>query len=650
MLYTLAIGAVAAAVAFKGFTLNRQWQSNIALAKSSGLPVVVIPWNVFSVFWLATFYIWIPVLELVLPASWRGIWFEYVVRARTSQWLLTCDSLLDPEWGHRKGHAPFEKIGGDVFIIASATQLTAFVADAEAVTQITTRRNDFPKPLEMYGALDIYGKNLVSTEGADWRMHRKLAAPSFGEKNNELVFKESLHHATSLLGLWTGPDGQGNETVQDPALATMSFALFVISSAGFDVRVKWPHEEKGRESSVETDESKSMLVGSEKSAGHKMTYREAISELLHNIMWTQIIPPKYLPFSPIKVHRKVGTAVTEWGQYMDELYEMKKQQVTSGDSNNAGMDLFDALIRGSGITKGKTNIQKSDLLGNAFVLMLAGHETTANTLHFSLIYLAMHRESQRRLQQDMDKVFQGKPMKQWTYEEHFPKLFGGMAAAVMNETLRVLQPIVNIPKSTAPGRPQNFTMGNKTYTMPGGTHIFLNSAIHRNPKYWPAPSSNAASPASTRPRDVDTFRPERWLSTSKLEDSFVDIGYDDEELRGPSGEDTSAALFKPVKGSYIPFSDGFRSCIGRRFAQVEILAVLAVIFSQYSVELAVEEWASDEEVAAMDKKERNGVYAKAVERAESVLRFKVASIITLQLRGTSIPIRLVRRGEERFGV
>lgn len=567
--------------------------------------------------------------------------------ASTSRLILTYVSLLDPEWGYRKGHAPFEKIGGDVFIIASATRLSAFVADAEAVTQITTRRNDFPKPLEMYGALDIYGKNLVSTEGSDWRMHRKLTAPSFGEKNNELVFKESLHHARSLLGLWTGPNGQGNETIQDPAVATMSFALFVISSAGFDVRVKWPHEEKTRASSVESDESKSMLVGSEKSAGHKMTYREAISELLHNIMWTQIIPPRYLPLSPIKVHRKVGAAVTEWGQYMDELYEMKKQQVASGDTNNAGMDLFDALIRGSGITEGRTNVQKSDLLGNAFVLMLAGHETTANTLHFSLIFLAMHRDSQKRLQQDIDKVFQGEPIEQWAYEKHFPKLFGGMAAAVMNETLRLLQPIVNIPKSTAPGRPQNFTMGEQTYTMPGDTHIFLNSAIHRNPKYWPAPSDASNMTGS---RDVDTFRPERWLSTSKLEDSFVDIGYDDEELRGPSGEDTSATLFKPVKGSYIPFSDGFRSCIGRRFAQVEILAVLAVISSQYTVELAVDEYASDEEIEAMDRKAREQIYAKAVERADCVLKTKVASIITLQLRGTSIPIRLVRRGEERFGI
>ncbi|KAI8938993.1 hypothetical protein NX059_004837 [Plenodomus lindquistii] len=534
----------------------------------------------------------------------------------------------------------------DVFIVASPSRLTAFVADAEAITQITTRRNDFPKPLEMYGALDIYGKNLVSTEGSDWRMHRKLVAPSFGEKNNELVFRETLHHAQSLMGLWAGPDGKGNQTVVDPALAAMNFALYVISSAGFDVRVVWPHEE-GKDATDRKTEGKSMSVGSEMPAGHSMNYREALGELLHNIMWTQIIPRKWLLKSPFKLHRTVGEAVGEWGKYMDELYEVKRNQVASGEGQD-GMDLFDALIRASGIIDEKsTQITKSDLQGNAFVLMLAGHETTANTLHFSLIFLAMHWASQRHLQEDLDNIFEGKQISEWKYEEHFQKLFGSMAAAVMNETLRVLQPIINIPKSTAPGRPQPLTLGGKQYTIPGDTHVFLSAAVHRNPKYWPA-APNA--PTVKGVPDVDCFRPERWIVESGTSESFVDIGYDDEDLRGPSGEDTSAQLFKPVKGSYIPFSDGFRSCIGRRFAQVEILAVLAAIFTQYSVELAVDEFATDEEVERMPKggEQRRELYQKAVDRAEDFIKNKVASIITLQLRGVSIPIRLMRRGEERF--
>lgn len=554
--------------------------------------------------------------------------------------------LLHPEWGYISGHAPFAKLGMDVFIVASPTSINVYVADAEAITQITTRRNDFPKPLEMYGSLDLYGKNLVSTEGPDWRMHRKLVAPSFGEKNNELVFTESLHHAQALLSLWAGRDGRGNQTVADPSSAAMNFALYVISSAGFDVRVKWPHEED--QSVMEKDTGrKSMSVGSDMPAGHTMNYREALSELLHNFTWTQILSQNWLLRSPIKLHRTVGEAIGEWGKYMNDLYEIKRSQVASGESKG-GMDLFDALIRGSGIIDEKnTKITKSDLQGNAFVIMLAGHETTANTLHFSMIFLAMNWGSQKRLQEDLDKILEGKPISEWKYEEHFQKLFGSMTAAVMNETLRLLQPIINIPKSTAPGRPQSLTIGGKQYMVPGDAHVFLSAAVHRNPKYWPAPPN---APSINGVKDVDCFRPERWIVDSESSDSFVDIGYDDEDLRGPSGEDTSAQLFKPVKGSYIPFSDGFRSCIGRRFAQVEILAVLAAIFTQYSVELAVDDFATDEEVEKMPKggNERRELYQKAVDRANYYIKNEVATIITLQLRGVSVPIRLMKRGEERF--
>jgi cytochrome P450 len=201
--------------------------------------------------------------------------------------------LLNPEWSYMSGYKPFEKMGMDVFIVASPTRLAAFVADAEAVTQITTRRNDFPKPLDMYKSLDIYGKNLVSTEGSDWRAHRKLVAPSFGDRNNELVFNETLHHAKSMLGLWAGSDGKGNKTVADPSVAAMNFALYIISGAGFDVRVVWPHEE-GKKVEAKKGGEDSIFVGSEAPPGYTMSYREALSQLLHNIMWTQVMPLKWL--------------------------------------------------------------------------------------------------------------------------------------------------------------------------------------------------------------------------------------------------------------------------------------------------------------------------------------------------------------------
>lgn len=41
----------------------------------------------------------------------------------------------------------------------------------------------------------------------------------------------------------------------------------------------------------------------------------------------------------------------------------------------------------------------------------------------------------------------------------------------------------------------------------------------------------------------------------------------------------------PVPGSFGPFSDGARGCLGRKFAEVEMVAILATIFKEYKVDI-----------------------------------------------------------------
>ena len=77
------------------------------------------------------------------------------------------------------------------------------------------------------------------------------------------------------------------------------------------------------------------------------------------------------------------------------------------DQKSEGLDLFGALIKGAGMTSEvdqnseqaaqKQTLSDSDIFGNAFVFMLAGHETIANALHFPLVLLALNWKIQRRL-------------------------------------------------------------------------------------------------------------------------------------------------------------------------------------------------------------------------------------------------------------
>ena len=55
-----------------------------------------------------------------------------------------------------------------------------------ASQEVTTYRAKFPKPVELYAALTIFGTNIVASEGEEWKKYRKIAAPAFSEVRPEL--------------------------------------------------------------------------------------------------------------------------------------------------------------------------------------------------------------------------------------------------------------------------------------------------------------------------------------------------------------------------------------------------------------------------------------------------------------------------------
>jgi cytochrome P450 len=123
-------------------------------------------------------------------------------------------------------------------------------------------------------------------------------------------------------------------------------------------------------------------------------------------------------------------------------------------------------------------------MGNAFAFILAGHETTAGALHYSIISLALNFSAQRHLQQDLDRHFGNRPIHSWDYGADFPALFGTLPGAVMNETLRCFPPVIIIPKRATNGHPQTLVFQGKKITVPRGCKIWIAVVgTHQNPKY-----------------------------------------------------------------------------------------------------------------------------------------------------------------------
>jgi cytochrome P450 len=227
----------------------------------------------------------------------------------------------------------------------------------------------------------------------------------------------------------------------------------------------------------------------------------------------------------------------------------------------------------------------------------------------------------------------------------------------MNEELRLVPPVVMIPKSTQE-IPQHLTVNGKDCIVPPDAYIGLNAvAVGRNAKYWPHGPARSTEdggpihPTSNLDNDLEEFKPERWFMNDQQHDNN-DANNSNEKDEDADlvdlAPDTASSMFRPPKGAYIPFSEGFRACMGRRFAQVEILATLAMIYKDQSVELSVDALASDEEVESMKTEERKEVWRKAKVEAERKLKDELGSVITLQFRGKGIKVRVVPRGKELF--
>ncbi|KAK7683816.1 hypothetical protein QCA50_013192 [Cerrena zonata] len=117
---------------------------------------------------------------------------------------------------------------------------------------------------------------------------------------------------------------------------------------------------------------------------------------------------------------------------------------------------------------------------------------------------------------------------------------------VLNETLRMFPPVVGAPKRAAEDTSlvSVNALGEKVVVpVPAGTTINLMIGdLHYNPRYWD---------------DPHTFKPSRFL------------------------EDWP-------RDAFLPFSGGVRSCLGRRFAELENMVFLSMLVMKYKLTIKPE--------------------------------------------------------------
>ena len=273
MLFTIIL-ALLLSLAFYALKIYTQFARNLAAARKSGIPYIIIPFYQVNRLYMLSQIVVEPIVRK-LPSSWTEPWFD-----------------LTLEWAWRLKYEPFKRFGTDTFLTVSPERNELYTADADVISQITTRKNDFPKPLEMYESLKIYGNNVVASEGQLWRHHRKITGPPFSERNNHLVWTETLEQCQAMVNGWFDGNTQkiGTKTIHTLADDAMRLSLYIISRAGFGVRLKWPGAEGSQANGHVKEEEKGTASSSDFDRGHMLSYTDALGLLLHNILWIFLLP------------------------------------------------------------------------------------------------------------------------------------------------------------------------------------------------------------------------------------------------------------------------------------------------------------------------------------------------------------------------
>ena len=361
-------------------------------------------------------------------------------------------------------------------------------------------------------------------------------------------------------------DSQFDGSVRTTTKDTMTLALHVLTSAGFGFSYSFS------ENHIQTLPD-----------GHELSYRDALHEVLSSFMSLVIfnhdhLRSKWMPSSL----RRSGLAAAEFRQYMMETIERERSLVRSSlyRPPNQSSNLVSALIRASEEGKTTTNdsLSDSEIMGNLFLYNLAGHETTANMLAYSIYLLSINPHLQEWLHEEICAVLGwDSNLLEWSYTSSFPKL--KRCLAILYETLRQYAPVISLPRHTE-STPQALTVEGKMHVIPAGSFVSLNLiATHTWPRYWG--------------EDAGEWKPTRWIDSPL---SSVTNTTSSSSTTAPSPPPPSINTIleneslkpPPKKHSFRPWFEGPRVCPGKKFAQVEFVAVLAVLFRDWKVSVKPE--------------------------------------------------------------
>jgi len=392
-----------------------------------------------------------------------------------------------------------ETYGDTLTLYIGGIRPTLLTRDPGLVQHILQKNHrNYPKSEISHGIARYLGHGLLTSEGSYWLQQRRLIQPGFHRQRvASLVEVMQAEINECLKPLEQRLEQEGGAVEVEVHRLMTNTAFRIIARSTFSTNIN----------NAELERMSALLTAVQ--AFYVRTIRQPY------------LRPWLSLRNQFRQHDKLAAELRE----MVRGYVHQRQQ--TGDSHD---DLLQMLLDVRYEDTGEP-MTEDQIVDEALILLVAGHETSANALSWMWYLLAQHPQAIAYMRADMAQVLGSRP----AAFADLPNL--GYSLQIVQETMRLYPPAWIVDRVAQEDDSYN------GIRLPKGTLISAYLlGVHHAPSLW---------------ADAEAFRPERFAP-------------DQVKLQPPY--------------AYIPFGGGPRLCIGNQFALTEMQLVLLEMLRRFEVE------------------------------------------------------------------
>ncbi|KZV64465.1 cytochrome P450 [Peniophora sp. CONT] len=423
------------------------------------------------------------------------------------------------------------------------------LADPKALQYVLqTSGYRFPKSPDTRASVRmILGEGIAWVHGDQHQRHRKIMNPAFSVPQLKSFMPLFLRHANKLVQKWKDQEispATGNDPVINIHPWLSRTTLDVIGEAGFGYQF----------GALDDTKSQHELSGVYDNLFVDSTLYPHRWDIVFRAIWKYFSPSvlyflRYLPSREYQRFRSYQDFMRVFGRKL-----ISQAQV---DTKGTAKDVMSVLMRANEAEEAALKLSEGEVIDQISTILLAGHDTTANSLTWWLYELARHPEWQERVRDEI-RVVRRKLTERGVDDFTIADLEGmSVMHATLKEAMRLhtivwmLSRVAGqddvIPLST----PITTETGERISSIPvqKGQNIEISIATYnRNPDVWGV--------------DAHEWNPDRFMRLDKA--GMTSVG---------------------VYANLLNFSAGIRGCIGWRFSVIEMQAIAATLIENFEFAL-----------------------------------------------------------------